>query len=106
MSHRAGRKERADRLLVDRGLVEREIKNIRFAIGGELSRAGESGFKQTFISNARGTAMFVKLARVYGKNLRQIDPYHVCHLARVRRVLRKRPMISSAFSIFFSKPGS
>ncbi len=65
-----------------------EIENIRFAIGEELLWAGESGFKQTIISNARRTAMFVKLARVYRKNLRQIDPYYLCHLARVRRVLR------------------
>ncbi len=65
-----------------------EITNIGFAIGDELSRAGESGFKETIISNARGTTMFIKLAPMYGKNFRQIDPYHLCHLARARRLLR------------------
>ena len=65
-----------------------EIKNIRFAIGEKLLRAGESGFKQTTIAHARGAAMFVKQVPVYGKDLRQINPYHLCYLARARRVWR------------------
>src|ERR1035441_3887447 len=75
-------------------------------IGKMLLGPGQRRFQQAVITQACGSSMQCEQTAVKRERIALVDPDLLPHLARTCSVLRKRLMMSSAFSIFFSKPGS
>jgi uncharacterized protein (UPF0548 family) len=93
----------ADTGCIGRSHVD-DIRRLR--IGKMLLGSGQRRFQQAVIAQACGSSMQRQQTAVKRKRIALVDPDRFPHLARTCSVLRKRLMMSSAFAIFFSKPGS
>src|SRR5579872_3811393 len=79
----------------------RELDNVSAGVGEVVERPSKGGLQQGLVPQALCAAVLDELPIMDRQHELSVDPYRLAHSASLCRVFRYRPMISSAFSIFF-----